>query len=286
VIVHPPDRLGRSAILKVHTKHVPVAADVDLDVIAAETPGLVGADLRNLVNEAALLAARKERDEVQRDDFAEALEKISLGPARHVLLNPLERQRTAYHESGHALLGLLVPGSDPVRRVTIVPRGMSLGATYQLPTDDRTNYSEPYLRARIISALGGRAAEKLVYGMVTSGAESDLRQVSEIARQMVVRWGMSDKLGPMSLVAAEDGGLRPLQPPSEATAELIDIEVRAIVEGCNTEAIRVLSTHRHQLDALASALLQAESLDEAEILHATGLQSRAQLDALTPASHA
>jgi cell division protease FtsH len=278
VIVHPPDRLGRSAILKVHTKHVPVAADVDLDVIAAETPGLVGADLRNLVNEAALLAARKERDQVQRDDFAEALEKISLGPARHMLLNPVERQRTAYHESGHALLGLLVPGSDPVRRVTIVPRGMSLGATYQLPTDDRTNYSELYLRGRIISALGGRAAEKLVYDMVTSGAESDLQQVSEIARQMVVRWGMSDKLGPMSLVASDDAGLRPTQSPSEGTAELIDLEMRGIVQGCYTEAVRLLSTHRHQLDALASALLLAESLDELDILRATGLQSRAQLD--------
>jgi len=279
VIVHPPDRLGRSAILKVHTKHVPLAADVDLDLIAAETPGLVGADLRNLVNEAALLAARKERDQVQRDDFAEALEKISLGPARHVLLNPVERQRTAYHESGHALLGLLVPGSDPVRRVTIVPRGMSLGATYQLPTDDRTNYSELYLRARIIGALGGRAAEKLVYGMVTSGAESDLQQVSDIARQMVVRWGMSDKLGPMSLAASDDAGLRPTQSPSEGTAELIDLEMRGIVEGCYTEALRLLSAHRHQLDALASALLQAESLDEQDILRATGLQSRAQLDA-------
>ena len=163
--------------------------------------------------------------------------------------------------------------------MTIVPRGMSLGATYQLPTDDRTNYSEQYLRARIISALGGRAAEKLVYGMVTSGAESDLRQVSEIARQMVVRWGMSDKLGPMSLVAPEDAGLHPVQSPSEATAELIDLEMRGIVERCYSEAVSLLSTHRRQLEALASALLLAESLDEADILRATGLQPRAKLDA-------
>ena len=282
VMVHPPDRLGRAAILRVHTRRVPLAGDVDLDSIAAETPGLVGAELRNLVNEAALTAARKGRDQVQRDDFAEALEKISLGPARHLLLNPAERQRTAYHESGHALLGLLVPGSDPVHRVTIVPRGMSLGATYQLPTDDRTSYSEPYLRARIISALGGRAAEKLVYGTVTTGAESDLQQVSEIARRMVVRWGMTESLGPMSLVSPQDEGLPPsLQRPSssEATAELIDLEVRGIVKACYAEAEQLLAVHRPQLDALASALLQSESLDAAEILRVTGLQPRAELDA-------
>src|SRR5438128_1531847 len=142
VIVQRPDRAGRAAILKVHTKRVPLAADVDLGRLAAETPGLVGAELRNLVNEAALLAARKGQSEVHARDFSEALEKITLGPARHILLNPADRERTAYHESGHALLGLLVPGSDPVHRVTIVPRGMALGATYQLPTDDRTNYPD------------------------------------------------------------------------------------------------------------------------------------------------
>src|SRR3989442_767829 len=156
VLVQRPDRAGRAAILKVHTKRVPRAADVDLERLAAETPGLVGGELRNLVNEAALLAARKDQSEVHARDFSEALEKITLGPARHILLNPADRERTAYHESGHALLGLLVPGSDPVHRVTIVPRGMALGATYQLPTDDRTNYAENYLRARIISALGAR----------------------------------------------------------------------------------------------------------------------------------
>lgn len=281
VVVHRPDRPGRSAILKVHTKAVPLAPNVDLDLIAAETPGLVGAELRNLVNEAALLAARKGRDQVERDDFGEALQKISLGPARHLLLNPLERQRTAYHESGHALLGLLVPGSDPVHRVTIVPRGLSLGATYQLPIDDRTNYSEPYLRARIISALGGRAAEKLVYGVVTSGAESDLQQVSEIARQMIVRWGMSDALGPMSLVSPHDEGLLPTlqrQSHSDATSELIDLEIRRIVQTCYAEAERLLQGHRPQLDALAAALQQEESLDELKILEVTGFRSRVDLD--------
>ena len=274
VIVQRPDRAGRAAILKVHTKRVPLAADVDLERLAAETPGLVGAELRNLVNEAALLAARKDQSEVHARDFSEALEKITLGPARHILLNPADRERTAYHESGHALLGLLVPGSDPVHRVTIVPRGMALGATYQLPTDDRTNYPEDYLRARIISALGGRAAEQLIYGVVTTGGENDLRQVTEIARQMVLRWGMSEKLGPISFVAAQDDGLPPAfqrQPYSEATAELIDAEVRRIVEECQGEGTRLLAAHRDQLVALATALLKAESLDEREILEVTGL---------------
>ena len=158
---------------------------------------------------------------------------------RHILLNPADRERTAYHEAGHALLALLVPGSDPVHRVSIVPRGMALGATYQLPVDDRTSYGEDYLRARITSALGGRAAEQLVYGVVTTGAENDLQQVTEIARRMVLRWGMSEKLGPISFVAPQDEGLPPAfqhQPYSEATSELIDAEVRRIVEECHREA--------------------------------------------------
>src|SRR2546422_4536469 len=183
VLVQRPDRAGRAAILKVHTKRVPLAADVDLERLAAETPGLVGAELRNLVNEAALLAARKDQSEVHARDFSEALEKITLGPARHILLNPADRERTAYHESGHALLGLLVPGSDPVHRVTIVPRGMALGATYQLPTDDRTNYPEDYLRARIISALGGRAAEQPGSGSATTCGAHGPQRATEIARQ-------------------------------------------------------------------------------------------------------
>jgi cell division protease FtsH len=274
VVVQRPDRVGRAAILRVHSKHVPLAGDVDLDRLAAETPGLVGAELRNLVNEAALLAARNEQREVRDRDFSEAMQKITLGPARHILLSPADRERTAYHEGGHALLGLLVPGSDPVRRVTIVPRGMSLGATYQLPIDDRTSYAEDYLRARIISALGGRAAEQLIYGTVTTGGENDLRQVTEIARQMVLRWGMSEKLGPISFVAPQDEGLPPAfqsQPYSEATAELIDAEVRRIVEECQGEAVRLLAVHRAKLVVLAAALLEAESLDEQEILTITGL---------------
>jgi cell division protease FtsH len=274
VVVQRPDRAGREAILRVHTKSVPLAQDVSLQLIAAETPGLVGAELRNLVNEAALLAARKGASAVRAEDFAEALQKITLGPARNVLLNPADRERTAYHESGHALLGLLVPGGDRVHRVSIVPRGMALGATYQLPADDRTSYTETYLRARITGALGGRAAEQLVYGVATTGAENDLQQVTEIARHMVLRWGMSEKLGPVSFVAHQDVELPPAfqhQPYSEATSEVIDAEVRRIVEECQHEAERLLDQHRDKLEALAHALLQAESLDEKAILEVTGL---------------
>jgi cell division protease FtsH len=274
VVVQRPDRAGRAAILKVHTKHVPLADDVSLDRLAAETPGLVGAELRNLVNEAALLAARKDVTTVGAEDFAEALQKVTLGPARSILLSQADRERTAYHEAGHALLALLLPGSDPVHRVSIVPRGMALGATYQLPVDDRTSYAEDYLRTRITSALGGRAAEKLIYGLTTTGAANDLQQVTEIARQMVLRWGMSETLGPISFVAPQDEGLPPAfqhQPYSEATAETIDAEVRRIVEECHRDAGRLLSEHRDRLERLAQALLKAESLNGQEIREATGL---------------
>ena len=274
VVVQRPDRAGRAAILKVHTKHVPLAPDVSLEHLAAETPGLVGAELRNLVNEAALLAARKDASAVCSEDFAEALQKITLGPARNILLNPADRARTAFHEAGHALLALLVPASDPIHRVSIVPRGMALGATYQLPVDDRTSYAEDYLQARITCALGGRAAEKLVYGATTTGAENDLQQVTEIARHMVLRWGMSEKLGPISFVAPQDAGLPPAfqhQPYSETTSQLIDDEVRRIVEESHREADRLLAEHRDKLEALAQALLKSESLNAKEIREVTGL---------------
>ncbi|MBK7830707.1 ATP-dependent zinc metalloprotease FtsH [Nannocystis sp.] len=277
IVVQHPDRPGRAAILKVHTRNVPLAPEVSLERLAAETPGLVGADLRNLVNEAALLAARQGAAAVGPEHFAEAIQKITLGPVRHVLLNPADRERTAYHEAGHALLALLVAGSDPVHRVSIVPRGMALGATYQMPSDDRSSHGEDYLRARITGALGGRAAEQLIYGVVTTGAENDLQQVTEIARRMVLRWGMSAKLGPISFVAAADEGLPPAfqhQPYSEATSELIDSEVRRIVEECHAEADRLLAEHRPKLESLARALLEHESLDEQEVRAAAGLGAR------------
>ncbi|MGH2930035.1 MAG: ATP-dependent zinc metalloprotease FtsH, partial [Solirubrobacteraceae bacterium] len=196
VTVQPPDRDGRAAILRIHTRGVPLATDSDLEQVASQTPGLVGAELRNLVNEAALLAARRDRPAVTMADFGDALEKVLLGAERHIVLSDADRERTAYHESGHALLGLLVPEADPVRKVSIVPRGRALGVTVQSPIDDRLNYPETYLRARIVGALGGRAAEALIYGVVTTGAENDLLQVTQIAREMVVRWGMSPLVGP------------------------------------------------------------------------------------------
>src|SRR5437868_3344570 len=281
VTVQSPDRRGRAAILKIHSRHVPLAPDVDLDQIAGQTPGLVGADLRNLVNEAALGAARKGETAVTMADFAEAIERTLLGTERKILLSNQDRERIAYHESGHALLGLLVPGADPVKKVTIIPRGQALGVTLQSPIDDRFNYGEDYLRARLVGALGGRAAERVVYGIVTTGAENDLQQVTRIAREMVVRWGMSPKVGPLNF-SEDEGGMFAQRPYSDATAELIDDEIRRIAEECQADAERLLSEHRAQLDALAHALLKDDSLDEAEILQVTGIKAQNDSQGVAP----
>ena len=271
VTLQPPDRRGRAAILKIHTAKIPLAPDVDLDEIAAATPGLVGADLRNLANEAALGAARKGQTTVSSEDFFQAIDRVLLGTERHLVMTPADRERIAYHESGHALLGLLVPGADPVRKVTIIPHGGALGVTIQRPIDDRFNYGEDYLRARIVGALGGRAAEQLIYGVVSTGAASDLQQVTMIAHEMVVTWGMSPKIGPLAF--REDGnGLGLTRPYSEATAREVDTEVRRIADESLAEATRLLTEHRSQLEALTQALLKDDSLDEQEILTITGLQ--------------
>src|SRR6195256_6464137 len=250
VTLQPPDRRGRAAILKIHTAKVPLGPDVDLDAIAGATPGLVGADLRNLANEAALGAARKGESAVTSADFFQAIDRILLGTERHLMLTPGDRERIAYHESGHALLGLLIPGADPVRKVTIIPHGGALGVTIQRPIDDRFNYAEDYLRARIIGALGGRAAEELVYGVVSTGAASDLQQVTAIAHEMVVRWGMSPKIGPVAF--AEDGASNGLlaRPYSEETARDVDLEVKRIADECFVEAMRLLTEQRPKLEAL------------------------------------
>jgi cell division protease FtsH len=277
VVVNLPDKVGREEILKVHTRSVPLADDVDLGELAASTPGLSGADLRNLVNEAALLAARREQEEVRQKDFLDALEKIVLGPERPLLMSEEERERIAYHEGGHAILGLVVPGADPVNRVTIVPRGQALGITYQRPEDDRYNYPEAYLRARVVGALGGRSAEEIVYGTRTTGAESDIEQATDLARRMVTRWGMSDKLGTVELAPRDNpylggsDGYGGEKPYSEETARTIDEEVIRIIGECHDEARRLLTEHRKELDALAGALLERETLDEEEILKVTGL---------------
>jgi cell division protease FtsH len=282
VTVQPPDRRGRAAILRIHTRNVPLAPDVDLDEVAAQTPGLVGADLRNVVNEAALAAARKGESAVGMRDFSEAIEKTLLGSERKLMLSPLDRERIAYHESGHALLGLLVPGADPVRKVTIIPRGQSLGVTLQSPIDDRFNYGEDYLRARMVGALGGRAAERLVYDVVTTGAENDLQQVTRLVHEMVVRWGMSPKVGPLNYTQSSDGVMFQEKPYSEATAQLIDDEMRRIVEECQSQAEGILGDHRPQLDALAQALLRNDSLDEGEILKVTGLPPAPEIAPRSP----
>ncbi|WP_334190859.1 ATP-dependent zinc metalloprotease FtsH [Noviherbaspirillum sp.] len=277
VVVNLPDKTGREAILNVHTRKVPLGKDVNLSELASATPGLSGADLRNLVNEAALLAARREQNDVRHKDFMDALEKIVLGPERPILLSEADRERIAYHESGHAILGLVVPGADPVHRVTIVPRGQALGVTYQRPQTDRYNYPEQYLRARIVGMLGGRVAEEVVYGTRTTGAENDIEQATSLARSMVTRWGMSDELGMVQLAPRQNsflggavggGGEKPF---SEETARLIDLEVQRIINESHRDATLLLQEHRRELDALVRALLERETLDEQEILAVTGL---------------
>jgi cell division protease FtsH len=277
VVVNLPDKRGREAILKVHTRGVPLSSDVSLEELAATTPGLSGADIRNLVNEAALLAARREQDSVRQMDFLDALEKIVLGPERPIIMSRQDRERIAYHEGGHAILGLVVPGADPVHRVTIVPRGQALGVTYQRPDSDRYNYPEAYLRGKIVGTLGGRAAEEIVFGTRTTGAENDIEQVTNLARAMVTRWGMSDRLGMVQLAPPQNpylatlGGYGGAQSFSEETARAIDAEVLRIIADSHEEARRLLTEHRRELDALAEALLARETLDEQEILRVTGL---------------
>lgn len=274
IVVNPPDLAGRQAILEIHARGVPLNDDVSLAQVAATTPGMVGADLKNLVNEAALLAAKSNRDRLQPSDFSQSLEKIILGAERHITISKSDRERTAYHESGHALLGMLLPGADPVRKISIIPRGNALGVTFQTPDTDRYGYDAEYLRGRITGALGGRAAEQLVYGAVTTGAESDLEQCTSIARQMVGRWGMSDAIGPVSVLPAADGQMRfPGDPrsASDASLELVDVEVRALIDRCYVDALHRLTEHRPQLNQLAAALLAAETLDEVAAYAAAGI---------------
>ena len=272
--ISPPDRAGRRAILDVHVRAVPLDEDVDLDSVAATTPGMVGAELKNLVNEAAILAARRGQDRVRTSDFNDALEKIVLGTARRIVLSPEERRRTAYHEAGHALLGMLTPGADPVRKISIVPRGHALGVTFQSADDDRYGYPAGYLLGRIAGALGGRAAEELVFGELTTGAESDLEQATRVARQMVGRWGMSDALGPVSLLPGP--GHQPAfgldgDQPAPATLELLDAEVRRLLDEGDEHARRILAEHRAHLDRLVEALLAAETLDAEDAYRAAGI---------------
>jgi cell division protease FtsH len=273
VFVQPPDSSGREQILRVHTRSVPLADDVDLEQIARTTPGMVGADIANLVNEAALLAAKRSHERVQRADFTDALEKIVLGAERKIVLGEADRRRIAYHEGGHAVVGMLTPGADPVRKVSIIPRGQALGVTLSTPEDDRFNYSEDELRAKIRVSCGGRVAEELVYDEPTTGAESDIQQVTGLARGMVERWGMSSKVG--FLAVAPRDGVSPLlpgaEPVSEATKELIDAEVRRIVDDELDNVRQLLLDNREHLESLVEALLENETLDEVDAYAAAGI---------------
>jgi cell division protease FtsH len=281
VAVQPPDRNGRRKILEVHTRGVPLAGDVDLDGIASTTPGMVGADLANLVNEAALLAARRNHEKVQEADFTDALEKIVLGAERKVMLTAADRRRTAYHEGGHAIVGMLTKGADPVRKISIIPRGLALGVTFSAPDADRFNYTQEELLAKIKVAAGGRAAEELVFGDLTTGAESDIQQLTQIARQMVGRWGMSSKLGIVAVLPADGQG--PLLPGavdgSEETRRLVDEEVRRLVASAHDEVAALLDENRSRLDSLAQALLEHETLDQADAYAAAGIEQRPAAEA-------
>ncbi|WP_409059913.1 ATP-dependent zinc metalloprotease FtsH [Streptomyces sp. SYP-A7185] len=270
VTVSPPDRNGREAILKIHTREIPLADDTDLAQVARTTPGMTGAELANLANEAALLAVKRKQKQVTQADLSEALEKVQLGAERPLVMPDEERRRTAYHESGHALLGMLQPGADPVRKITIVPRGRALGVTLSTPDSDKYAYTEEYLRGRIVGALGGMAAEQVVFGVVTTGAENDLEQVTNIARGMVGRWGMSERVGRLSALpndAQQAYGLS----AAPVTLDTIDHEMRRIVDECYESACRQLAEHRGQLDALAAALLENETLDEEAAYRVAGI---------------
>ena len=278
VTVARPDWNGRLAILKVHTRKVPLGPDVDLVSLARGTAGMVGADLANLVNEAALLAARRNLDVVTGQCFHDALDKILLGAERPLVLSEADVNVIAYHEGGHALTGLLLDHGDPVSKVTIVPRGQALGVTQYTPLDDRYNYSREYLEAQLVTALGGRAAEEVALGSITTGAENDLQQVTAIAHQMVTRWGMSERLGTISYSEHEDplagvtlaAGTRAY---SEQTASIIDEEVHRIVKRAYEHAVSLLTEHRDTLVRIAHALRMHETLDAGQlraILEETG----------------
>jgi cell division protease FtsH len=280
IMVHPPDQKGRVDILRVHTRKVPLAPDVDLDRLASATPGMTGADLANLVNEAALLAARRGREAVSQRDLTDALEKVQLGTARNVVIPEQERRRTAYHEAGHALLGIIQPGADPVRKVSIIPRGRALGVTLSTPETDRYGYDANYLRGRIVGALGGMAAEQEVFNVVTTGAENDLEAVTRIARSMVGRWGMSDRVGKSSVLPAE--GDPRMAGISDSMLDAVDQEVRRITDECYAEARRLLRENRNKLDRIVEQLLIHETLDEPDVYAAAGVPRAAAGGEVSP----
>jgi cell division protease FtsH len=271
IVVPRPDLKGREGILKVHTKRTPISSEVELSVIARGTPGFSGADLENLVNEAALLAARKDKDVVEMDDFEEAKDKVLMGTERRsMIINDLEKRISAFHEAGHTLVARLIPGTDPVHKVTIIPRGRALGLTQQLPTEDRLMATRTFTEAQISILMGGRVAEEIVFNEISTGAGQDIRTATELARKMVCDWGMSDRLGPLYYGRKEEAiflGREIAQPQdfSERTAVQIDEEVEKIVIRQYKRATELLKTNMHSLNGLAEKLLETEVLDGEEI---------------------
>src|SRR5690349_9772089 len=271
VVVDRPDRPGREAILQVHTRGMPLANDVDLSILARGTPGMVGADLANICNEAALLAARRNKNLITMHDFEDAIDRIMMGAQRPLLLSPEERQVIAYHEGGHALVALLTPGADAVRKVTIVPRGQALGVTQIMPIDDRHNYPRGYLLNRISVGLGGRVAEQVALGEITTGAENDFQNVTNLAREMVTRWGMSGRIGTVffghdrDVFLGREMSLGSQRDYSEETASAIDEEVHRIIAERYAYVERVLTRYRPLLDEIAKRLLEKEVVEEAEL---------------------
>jgi cell division protease FtsH len=275
VTIDRPTRDGRTAILKVHSRKVPLADDVDLETIASGTTGFSGADLRNLVNEAALLAARESKSAVEMGDFEHARDKILLGPLREDILNEQEKEITAYHEAGHALLAWLLPEVDLIHKVTIIPRGRSLGVTQLMPDEERYNAGEKRLHAQLSFILGGRAAEKLLFDEYSAGAEDDLRQATQLARRMVAHWGMSEIIGPVAFRQGEEHPflgkeIHEQRKFSEETAHIIDQEVQRFLNNAQERSVHLLSSRRDDLDRLAHALLERESLGQAELKELLG----------------
>src|SRR4051794_10314195 len=273
IAVQPPDKTGRVEILKIHTRSVPLAGGVDLEQIAASTPGATGADLALLVNGGALFAARRDHERVEQEDFTDAIEKMILGAERQIVMTDADRERTAYHESGHALVGMLTPGADPVRKISIIPRGQALGVTLSTPESDRYSYNRDELIARIKVALGGRGAERVIYHEQTTGAESDIQNLTQIARNMVGRWGMSDVVGPIAVTEGrQDGALLPgVEQASPMTQQLVDEETRRIIDMAEHEVVDLLTRERARLEDLAHALLEHETLDQEEAYRVAGI---------------
>jgi cell division protease FtsH len=271
VIVPRPDIKGREGILSVHIRRVPLDSDVDIAVLARGTPGFAGADLENLVNEAALLAAREDKDKVNMQDFELAKDKVMMGSERKsMIISEEEKRVTAYHEAGHALVAKMLPGTDPIHKVTIIPRGMALGLTQQIPIDEKHTYPKDYLLNNVVILFGGRVAEELVLNHMTTGAGNDIERATEIAHQMVCEWGMSEKLGPITFGKKEEQiflgrDFTQQQDYSENTAVAIDAEVRRIIMESYERAKKILTTNLGLLHKVAQQLLEKESLDGSDI---------------------